>query len=259
MKITEATNVASASTTDYVFLNQSSALKQVPIQKIIDLDSAASLAAAQTSLMPYALDNVFIMYHRKSDYFPLMVKTSKWTALQTNGEVAEGVVLVQGGKVLVIASTEATSKLYWSSAAISGGGTTTTDRVTVMNDWNGKANTAAQIAASTSSAVTNTASYAPGFCNLYSKTNANGNGLTAGKWWLPSMGEMMAIYANMLKINYALSLISGATQLVYDWYWTSTEGSAAYAWHLRLYDGLMNYGTKATIALHVRPVSAFIY
>jgi hypothetical protein len=131
--------------------------------------------------------------------------------------------------------------------------------MTVIGDWAGKANTAAQIAASTTSAVTNTASYAPGFCNLYSKTNANGNGLTAGKWWLPSMGEMMAIYANMLKINYALSLISGATQLVEDWYWTSTEPSASSAWFLYLNNGYMANGTKATSALHVRPVSAFIY
>ena len=132
--------------------------------------------------------------------------------------------------------------------------------MTAIGDWAGKANTAAQIAASTTSAVTNTASYAPGFCNLYSKTNANGNGLTAGKWWLPSMGEMMAIYANMLKINYALSLISGATQLVEDWYWTSTENSATSAWFLYLSNGYMNtYGTKATLARHVRPVSAFVY
>ena len=189
-----------------------------------------------------------------------MVKPHKWTGYQNSGEVAEGVVLVEGGKCLVIAPTEeSTSSLYWSSAAISGGGFTTGDRMTAIGDWAGKANTAAQIAASTPSAVTNTASYAPGFCNLYSKTNANGSGLTAGKWWLPSMGEMMAIYANMLKINYALSLISGATQLAEDLYWTSTEGSAKNAWNLSLYEGYMGNLTKATFAGAVRPVSAFIY
>ena len=204
-------------------------------------------------------DGIFIMFHRKSDDFPLMVKPHKWTGYQNSGEVAEGVVLVEGGKCLVIAPTESTSNLYWSSAAISGGGFTTGDRMTAIGDWGGKANTAAQIAASTTSAVTNTASYAPGFCNLYSKTNTNGKGITAGKWWLPSMGEMMAIYANMLKINYALNLISGATQLVEDWYWASTEFSAADAWHLYLSSGYMGYRTKATYALRARPVSAFIY
>ena len=204
-------------------------------------------------------DGIFIMYHRKSDDYPLMVKPHKWTSLQNSGEIADGVVVVEGGKILVVAPTESTSKLTWSSAAISGGGTTTGDRVTAMSDWNGKANTAATIKASKADAITNTAQYAPGYCNLYSRTNANNKGLTAGKWWLPSLGEMMMIYANMTKINYALSLITGATQLVEDWYWTSTEGSATNAWGLYLYDGNTNYwATKASDTGRVRAVSAFI-
>lgn len=205
------------------------------------------------------MDGVFIMYHRKSDDYPLMVKPHKWTSLQNSGEIADGVVVVEGGKVLVVAPTEADSAgLLWSSAAVSGGATTTGDRVTAMNDWNGKANTASIISKSTSAAVTNTAAYAPGFCNLYSRVNANGKGLTAGKWWLPSVGEMMMIYANMTKINYCLSLISGATQLLENWYWTSTEYSAAYAWRLTLSNGYLYWGTKASDKCRVRPVSAFI-
>lgn len=204
-------------------------------------------------------DGIFIMYHRKSDDYPLMVKPHKWTNLQNNGEIADGVVVVEGGKILVVAPTESTSKLTWSSTAISGGGTTTTDRVTAMNDWNGKASTAKIIAASKSDAITNTVQYAPGYCNLYSRANANGKGLTAGKWWLPSLGEMFIIYANMTKINYALSLINGATQLVEDWYWTSTEYSATDAWLLGLYDGSTNRRTTKASGTHgVRAVSAFI-
>ena len=128
-----------------------------------------------------------------------------------------------------------------------------------MNDWNGKANTAATIKASKADAITNTAQYAPGYCNLYSRANANNKGLTAGKWWLPSLGEMIMIYANMTKINYALSLITGATQLVEDWYWTSTEGDATDAWLLYLRDGgAYGWYTKASDTLRVRAVSAFI-
>ena len=199
-------------------------------------------------------DGIFVMYHRKSDDYPLMVKPHKWTSLQASGEIAEGVVVVEGGKVLVVAPTESTTTLLWSSAAVSGGGTTTTDRATAMNDWNGKANTAAQITHSEASGT----GYAPGFCHAYSRVNANGQGLTAGKWWLPSMGEMMMIYANMTKINYALSLISGATKLSEDWYWTSAEYSAAHAWGLYLGDGLVGRYTKARDRYRVRPVSAFI-
>ena len=206
------------------------------------------------------MDGVFIMYHRKSDDFPLMVKPHKWTALQNAGEIADGVVVVEGGKVLVVAPTEADSAgILWSSAAVSGGATTASDHVTAMHDWDGKANTASIISKSTSAAVTNTSAYAPGFCNLYSRANANGKGLLAGKWWLPSVGEMMMIYANMTKINYCLSLISGATQLVENWYWTSTERSAATAWNLTLSDGNLNiWFTKASYKGRVRPVSAFI-
>ena len=227
----------------------------------VTLVSLATLKAAVLAGMNLngLYDGIFIMYHRKSDDYPLMVKPHKWTNLQNSGEIADGVVVVEGGKILVVAPTESTSKLTWSSAAISGGGTTTTDRVTAMNDWNGKASTAKIIAASTASAVTNTAQYAPSYCNLYSRANANGKGLTAGKWWLPSLGEMFMIYANMTKINYALSLISGATQLVEDWYWTSTEGSATNAWGLNLNDGNTGHWVaKASNTFRVRAVSAFI-
>ena len=198
-------------------------------------------------------DGVFIMFHRKSDDFPLMVKPHNWASYQSSGEIAEGVVVVEGGRMLVVAPTEAS--LYWSSAAVSGGGTTTSDHVTAFNDWNGKANTAAQIQHAECSGE----SYAPGFCAKYSRVNANGQGLTAGKWWLPSMGELMCIYANMRKINYALSLIEGATQIAETWYWSSTEYSATYAWTLNLDNGCASNFAKATFTFRVRPVSAFIY
>jgi hypothetical protein len=197
-------------------------------------------------------DGVFIMFHRKSDNYPLAVKPDKWASYQNSGEIAEGVMVVEGGKILVVAPTEAT--LYWSSAAVSAGGKTTTDRETALNDWTGKTSTAAQITHN----ECKTESYAPGFCASYERVNANGQGLTAGKWWLPSLGELMMIYANMRKINYALSLINGATQLAETWYWSSTECSAADAWYLTLYDGGAGYLTKAASQLRVRPVSAFL-
>ena len=198
-------------------------------------------------------DGVFIMFHRNSDNYPLMVKPHKWASYQNNGEIAEGVVVVEGGKILVVAPTE--TSLYWSSAAVSGGGKTTTDRLTALDDWTGKASTAAQI----TYAECSSASYAPGYCAQYSRVNANGKGLTAGRWWLPSLGELMMIYANMRKINYALSLIEGATQLAETWYWSSTECSATNAWNLYLTSGFATNGAKAAYQGRVRAVSAFLY
>ena len=197
-------------------------------------------------------DGVFIMFHRKSDDYPLAVKPDKWASYQNSGEIAEGVMVVEGGKILVVAPTEAT--LYWSSAAVSAGGKTTTDRETALNDWTGKTSTAAQITHN----ECKTESYAPGFCASYERVNANGQGLTAGKWWLPSLGELMMIYANMRKINYALSLINGATQLAEAVYWSSTEYSATYAWCLNLNYGYAYFNAKAAAQYRVRPVSAFI-
>ena len=197
-------------------------------------------------------DGVFIMFHRNSDNYSLMVKPNKWTSHQNSGEIAEGVVVVEGGKILVVAPTE--TSLYWSSAAVSGGGKTATDRLTALDDWTGKANTAAQITHTECSS----ASYAPGFCAQYSRVNANGKGLTAGRWWLPSLGELMMIYANMRKINYALSLIEGATQLAETWYWSSTEYSATIAWYLSLNGGGAGTSTKAAYQNRVRAVSAFL-
>lgn len=200
-------------------------------------------------------DEIFIMFHRKSDDYPLMVKPDKWTSYQNSGEIAEGVVIVEGGKILVVAPTEAKQGLLWSSAAVSAGGKTTTDRLVAFDDWSGKANTAAQITHD----ECNDPAYAPGFCAAYSRVNANGKGLTAGRWWLPSEGELMMIYANMRKINYALSFINGATPLAETWYWSSTESSATNAWGLGLSSGGANLSAKAAVKARVRAVSAFLY
>ncbi len=208
-----------------------------------------------------ATDNVFIMTHRKSDNWPLAIKPQYWAGYQNSGEVAEGVLVIEGGRHIVVAPTESEKGLLWSSADINGNTVYGyyDDRVKAFSDFNGMQNTANIIKASSDSAVTNTASYAAGFCNLYSRTNANGKGLTAGRWWLPSIGELLMIYANMSKINYCLSLISGATQLALDWYWSSSEGNAANAWALRLLDGYLSpWYIKSQSRAHVRAVSAFL-
>lgn len=244
--LNSVTTVTTMSTSQYIPLTDGSG----NVTKITLANLKASLLGGLN--LNAMNDGVFIMFHRKSDNFPLAVKPDKWTSYQNSGEIAEGVMVVEGGKILVVAPTEAT--LYWSSAAVSAGGTTTTNRLTALDDWTGKTSTAAQITHS----ECNTESYAPGFCASYERVNANGKGLTAGRWWLPSLGELMMIYANMRKINYALSLINGATQLAETAYWSSTEYSAAYAWYLGLGGGGAFSSTKATGQNRVRPVSAFL-
>lgn len=211
-------------------------------------------------------DGVFIMFHQKEDNFPYASRISEFASYQNKGEVAEGVLLVEGGRQLVIATTEGMNK-KWSSKPVSSsdlsgsvqisGVTTTTDRLISLSDFAGRANTTAIINGSTSSNITNTEDYAAGFCNKYSRTNANGQGLTAGRWWLPSLGEIMMIWSNFDKINYALSNISGATQLQKGSYWTSTQGTKNDAWDIDFGSCKLDYNSKYHPFM-VRPVSAFL-
>lgn len=215
-------------------------------------------------------DGVFIMHHRADDGYPLMVAPAQWPSLEAGGEIADGVVIFEGGRHLVVAPTQADA-LPWSSAEVQaelpnyGNDDTFTAQVTgnnrlaAMLDFNGRQHTDAAIRASSDSHVTNTAAYAPGYCRLYSRANSKGKGLTAGYWWLPSAGELLMMYANKAKINYALSLIKGAQQLDTSWYWSSTEASPAGAWLLYFGDGTLNHwGNKVKDKGHVRPVSAFL-
>lgn len=215
-------------------------------------------------------DGIFIMYHRNSDNYPLMVKPHQWPSIEASGEVADGVVVFEGGRHIVVAPTQADA-LPWSSAAVQADSpnygnddnfaaeVTGNNRLAAMLDFNGRQHTDAAIKASSSAHVTNTASYAPGYCRAYSRANSKGKGLTAGYWWLPSAGESLMMYANALKINYALSLIKGATQLdLGSWYWTSTERSSQYAWILFFGDGYLGWTGKVGGKFRVRPVSAFL-
>jgi hypothetical protein len=75
--------------------------------------------------------------------------------------------------------------------------------------------------------------------------------------YIPSMGEMKLIQLFRKELNEALRSVGG-DELPGEWYWTSTEYSATYAWRLGLGYGTMGNGTKASFRYRVRPVSAFI-
>lgn len=252
-KITEITPATSLAATDEIVALQGNSGKRVPVQKIIDLNSSAALAAAQANINPTVLDGIFIMYHRKSDNFPLLSEVAAWKALEVSGEIADGVMVVQGANHLVISPTE--TSLYWSSQAILVG-TAITDRIVVMGNWDGKTKTAA--ICNNATLKTDGAGYAPGWCNAYSRANANGFGLTAGKWFMPASGQGMFIKANKLKINMALAQINGATLLTDNAYWMADESSAANAWNLYLGHGYLGTPPKVSTQNHVRAVSLFI-
>ena len=76
-------------------------------------------------------------------------------------------------------------------------------------------------------------------------------------WYIPSIGEMLFIFTHRKEVNAALEK-AGGQPIADDWYCTSTEYSATYAWVLYLGSGSMCFNAKATSTGRVRPVSAFI-
>ena len=220
--------------------------------------SAADLKSELGSIsIDDVMDNVFVMCHRypssgTQDSFPVCYRPSEWAAQEAAGNVATGVLLIDGGRKLVIAPQEKTST--WSTCQLECG-TKQSDRLLAQELYNGKEN-CAKILTNTTLAAEGDAS-AVGWCNAYERINAGGKGLKAGAWWLPSLGELYLMFANYTKINYALSKISGATLLSRDAYWSCTELSATYAWYLGFSYGIQGNTLKSTYQLRVRPVSAF--
>lgn len=219
--------------------------------------SAANLKSELGSIsIDDAMDNVFIMCHRynsdNQDSYPTCYRPSQWAAQEAKGDVATGVLLIDGGRKLVIAPQEKTST--WSTCQLECG-TKQADRLLAQELYNGKEN-CAKILTNTTLAAEGDAS-AVGWCNAYERINAGGKGLKAGAWWLPSLGELYLMFANYTKINYALSKISGATLLSKQPYWSCTEHSAQGAWGLNFNYGLQGASVKSSRQFRVRPVSAF--
>jgi len=199
-------------------------------------------------------DGVFVYYFSSSadasKRYPRLIKPENWKA---SLGTPVGVVLTSGGKSLVIALDEATLK--WSSADTTGTHPTyITSLALSAADFDGKANTALSAAYSQCAG----SEYAPYFCTHYEKKNSDGGaekGLLAGEWWLPSHGELILIYANMNKVNYALS-VCGGTPLPAAGHWSSTELSSTYAWGVNVSNGSVHNHTKSSSSYHVRPVAA---
>lgn len=216
-------------------------------------------------------DGCFIMFHNQSDGWPVAVPYASWTSYQNSGEEADGVLIVEGGHSLVVAPHE--KSCYWSSKT----GEVAADssynsafRVKLLNQWDGMERTR-KICTQPSSPFYEECNnpitkdkYALGYCYNYTPHVASDGGvkkkgLSAGKYWLPCVAELMMIYTHKYRINAGLALINGANQLSEQWYWSSNEINAENAWYLNLRNGTLNQYNKLGDTNKVRPVSAFIH
>lgn len=248
----------------------------------IGSNTVSSLAATVRSISPTIdtayfnrpeiqaeFDNIFIAVTRINDNFPLLIRPDAWASYaDTSTYHTAGVAIVNGGTHgIVVAKDEFNGTKQWGPQGTLVG-TAVTSRAAALKDLTGQTRTPS-IAANTTYSSTD---YAAAWCNAYQQTGeaeayANkSSGSTAwnmrqaGKWWLPSPGELWMIYQNFYKINQCLTLIeskqSGTTmQLQKTSYWSSTENSANSAWSLYFNYGGFG-GINKTNTPRVRAVSA---
>lgn len=168
----------------------------------------------------------------------------------SNASTAVGVWIQECGKLIVVAKDQQAST-KWATSNVSGG-TTAKGREVAIADMDGRANT--------STIITTLGDNAPAakFCHEYYPSNVDAANafVGAGRWWLPSAGQLWMIWSHLLEVNRILAQIGGTALNRSQWYWSSTESSATPAWYLYFGRGGFRNASK-TYEGSVRPVSAF--
>ena len=168
----------------------------------------------------------------------------------SKASIAVGVWIQEGGKLIVVAKDQQESTKWATSNAT--GGTTAKGREAAIADMDGRANT--------STIITTLGDNAPAakFCHEYYPSNVDAANafVGAGRWWLPSAGELWMIWSHFLEVNRILAQIGGTALNRSQWYWSSTESYDTGAWFLASGSGIFDYGGKGN-EYSVRPVSAF--
>jgi uncharacterized protein YsxB (DUF464 family) len=155
--------------------------------------------------------------------------TDEWTAGGYANDQANGVAVVCASASFVIAKTNASTHVRWSSDvnnSVEGILTTSTESVAIT-DFAGAANTALMLATDTSGAAY--------VCSNYTFPNG-------AKGYLPAIGEWNVVYLNSARIEAALALIGASRS---NYYWSSTQYSANQAWYIYLNNGAKNAEVKA--------------
>lgn len=222
----------------------------------IDLKLVENLAARVLTAEKTILDGIMVAYKTNLANSIRLVSPERWQTDASEGEVALGVVLFSGTHRITIAPTE--TSLPWSANSTfvaSGAYSVSYNRNSAANDFAGKTNTAAIV--STEANPTSN-SCAATYCSTFVRQNnhvpPDVGQISAGSWWLPSVGEMLLIASNKEKINRVLEMIPGSQQLSDSSYWTSTEYSATDGWMFNLGTGTFD-GSPKQKSLKVRPVT----
>lgn len=161
----------------------------------------------------------------------LLYNTNNWNT--ANNDSAVGVAVINNNRKFVITKGEKPQRA-WSNALYGtdvDGLNTYAGVGEASTDFNGKNNTTIIREAAPSEDASNNAAH---YC--YNQTvSIDGKGTVHG--YLPALGELRTAYNNKFAIDRAMNLIGGTAMPTDNSLWSSTEGSANFAWILIWNDG----------------------
>ena len=225
----------------------------------------------------YALDTKEVFYNQAP-----LDKANGVYVVTASGELVDkseatpdciGVALITANQRILIAKNDASNdgsnyNLYWGnnlygkdvaditnissgSGYIGEGKTYGTDFTTWSTgpvvDFNGKANTAAIIAAYGQHSV---AMDAKDMCKVLETFNAGSDNQGFTDWYVPACGQLALMYLAKTDINAALAKIGG-TAFESKLYWSSSENDALYAWDVNFNGGNV-YSSNKSNSFRVR-------
>ena len=205
-----------------------------------------------------ATDGCFVAYHKEDSPSQFAIPYWSWPALEKQGIIADGVLVLIDGRAPIIVSPHGTANKYWSKTTLPVNRDVGNDISKAFADFTGKTRTEAIMAKGEElfgdEEDTWKDNYAAPWCNAYSH-GAKG----VGEWWLPSIGELIEIWKHKYAINKCLSIISGAQLITANAHWSSTEGAGTGAWILFLSSGdIYNWHYKNGYNnVYVRAVTAY--
>jgi hypothetical protein len=144
---------------------------------------------------------------------------------------------------LVVDTTNLSTSSAWSNV------TSTLIGSTAQSTWDGLSN---------SNAIVGQAGFTAGAAKLCLDSTNN----SKSDWYLPAIDELNLLYNNRFNVNKTLSgnssfgNISGATQILYNIYWSSTEFSASNDWYFSFLSGIADNDGKVN-AFYIRALRKF--
>ena len=145
---------------------------------------------------------------------------------------------------LVVDTTDLSTSSAWSNI------TGTAIGSTAQSTWDGLSN---------SNAIVGQAGFTAGAAKLCLDSTNN----SKSDWYLPAIAEFNLLWQNRFNVNKTLSgnssfgAISGATQILYNIYWSSTESGGSSAWTFNFTNGIAGDDYSKDDTHYVRAIRKF--